>query len=266
AACLKSLRALCEREVACAPADSAWKYGTSDQVERCVTANSERNCFDAAQPNQSPESVAWFGCVEAAVASLDCAEVMFFHAQRVLSACGRYPTGTMPGGGACVNSFQCQTENCDGKWSSSNCSTCVAPWKEGEPCATGRCGDGLRCVSEKCAKVNTEDEPCQINSCEAGLVCTAISESDVRCRPLARLGDACDPAHMNPCPSFLPPTERTSGVVCENDVCTWKSLDPFKLAPGEPCDDAAPFDLCGFNSRSSAPTELCDPKTKTCNT
>ncbi len=270
AACLEVVRGVCERSMACAPADAAWKYGDSDQVSRCVAAERKKYCFSISQPHQSSDALAWLACAAAAAPKLDCADAYFYPFFAFRASCGPYPNGTQPVGGNCAEDSQCTTLSCDlsNKYKNQGCGQCAATVAVGGDCSQGQeCEGGSRCVGDKCVKELSENAPCgpPLAPCGTGLVCRQVSSTESQCRKFARLGDPCDASLKFQCAPYLAPAPTfglSSGVVCEAGFCTWKPGAPFKRAVGEPCDDVTNIDICG--KEHSAPDARCDKASDKC--
>nr|HMR06705.1 hypothetical protein [Polyangiaceae bacterium] len=264
AACLKVVREICERSVACAPADAAWKYGDSDQVNRCVAAEREKYCFSVSQPHQSSDSLGWLACAAAEAPKLDCAEAFYFPFYHLSVTCGGYPNGTQPIGGLCVHNAQCSTKSCETSKTHLGCSQCIDSIAVGGDCSQGKtCASGARCVADVCVKELPENAPCTpLTACGPGLACREISGTESQCRKYARLGDPCDASLKQPCAPYFPLLSYSSTVVCEAGVCTWKPAAPFKRAVGEICDDVAIIDICG--QEYAAADARCDKDSGKC--
>ncbi|MEZ4220843.1 MAG: hypothetical protein R3B13_07910 [Polyangiaceae bacterium] len=269
AACLEVVRGVCERTTTCAPAEAAWRYGDSDQVNRCIAAERESYCFGASQPHQSPDALTWLSCAAAAAPKLDCAEAFFLPFFAFWASCGPYPNGTQPVGGTCANHSECNTRFCDlsNKYQNQGCGQCAATVAVGGDCnGDPECTDGSRCILGKCVAELAENAPCgQGVPCGAGLTCKEVSSTESQCRKYAHLGDACDVSLKHQCAPYFEPVPTagiSSGVACEAGLCTWKPGAPFKRAVGEVCNDVTTVDICG--QKSGAPDARCDKTSGKC--
>jgi len=84
------------------------------------------------------------------------------------------PTGRIDG---CERGFTCEA------------GVCRAP-RDGEPCASGRCAEGLRCVREQCVRVRDPGEPCSLSDERTPCRDDSACASEV-CRVLGSRGALC---------------------------------------------------------------------------
>lgn len=262
AACVDLLRAVCTSELACAPADMAWRYGDTAVVDRCVLDGQSDFCDSAGRFGTPPERLAWYGCMKNAVPSLDCSDVTRRLLAVARATCGEAPAGTLPSGTECIANGQCASGYCDWGQGHLNCHPCIDGKAAGESCDYSyECADGLRCAFT-CQPEIAEGQPCTNFKLCTTLWCEIPTGSTTGvCKPPRQLGGACDAADSAPCGFVQPPDATHSGVACEGGVCTWKPATPFKPAIGEACTPAVP-DPCGLEN--FAPDSFCDPSNNAC--
>jgi len=118
-----------------------------------------------------------------AVGGASCADVL---AQNFPSACQVTP-GTVPNGGSCGSSWQCQSTHCEKP--SAACGTCTARQSAAGSCTSDDgCNVGLVCANKKCVVPGSAGATCSDNNpCSGDLYCTGTGA----CAKLVEVGGSC---------------------------------------------------------------------------
>ena len=146
--------------------------------------------------------------------------------------------------GAAHTAAACGPGNvCAGNPSDRACAASTPPGGAGEPCSNGypQCATGYYCLSHICTPLVAEGGVCTTSSpalaeeCAVGLACG----SDLRCHPIARLGESCATATC------------AEGFYCS--AATHTCAEPPRL--GQDCSDAKAF--CVDSYCIGATTKTC---------
>src|ERR1022692_3883697 len=118
-----------------------------------------------------------------AVSGASCTDVL---AQNFPSACQVTP-GTVPNGGSCGSSWQCQSTHCEKPGAA--CGTCAARQPASGSCSSDDgCNVGLVCANKKCVVPGGVGATCSDNNpCRGNLYCTGTGT----CAPLVEVGGSC---------------------------------------------------------------------------
>jgi hypothetical protein len=124
------------------------------------------------------------------VSGASCTDVL---AQNFPSACQVTP-GTVPNGGSCGSSWQCQSTHCEKPGAA--CGTCTARQPASGSCTSDDgCNVGLVCANKKCVVPGGAGAPCDDNNspCRGDLYCsgTGTGPGNRTCATLVEVGGSC---------------------------------------------------------------------------
>lgn len=211
--CAAYTAATCGKMAQCWPWLLKASYG---DMETCVHRSAAlcSNVLTAHGSSWTPEKID--ACAEA-LPTISCDTWW----NSVAPACDPGP-GQLADGTRCIDKSQCQGGACL-QGGSSGCGVCSSVSPLGGPCqASAECAPGAACSPEgKCVLPIEEAGSCDAqNLCAVSLRCV-----QGKCVPLARAGEACDPAGFD-CNFF-------EGLTCDPSTNQCASV---KLAPaGQPC-------------------------------
>jgi hypothetical protein len=156
--------------------------------------------------------------------------------------------GTITDGGACSDSWQCQSGRCT-VTDPAQCGTCVPQAALGEPCTGIVCGDNLVCSATEPGGTTTVcTTPVDLGgACNDGAVCSlnaTCSGATHTCTKLPAAGASCDPSAVYFC--------DPAGPLAYCDQTTSKCVASTVVAPGSACDPSGVADTCAGVCLASA--------------
>jgi hypothetical protein len=178
-ACNQFATSVCDALSACGALALQLFYGDSTT---CVTRQTLSCTTDQMASGISRTTTDIVTCAKA-VSGASCSDVL---AQNFPSACQVTP-GTVPNGGGCGSSWQCQSTHCEKP--SAACGTCAARQPASGSCTTDDgCNVGMVCANKKCVVPGGLGNSCDDNNpCQGNLYCGAAGA----CATLVELGGSC---------------------------------------------------------------------------
>ncbi len=190
---------------------------------------------------------------------------------RSLDACLQAFTGSVPAGGHCNTSAECEGfAPCNGQGCSATCAS-----KPSGGCNSNLdCSSNEICVDQACYQFQTPGtagQPCVASGCQPGLLCTypcgSTDVSMMTCQPGGSLGTSCV-APDNTCYDFIGPQVISPGgptlTPCSGGLaCVESSADVWLCETSDATEELNLGNGCGSGG-VCAPQTQCDPNSQNC--